>query len=179
MSRVILGALGALVLVTIGLFWWQGRAETEVTPTPSSDTHKRQGIWPEDSMPTETGEGLKGGQLPEASEVTREEKRFNRLDRNRDGRITRNEMLAPRVSAFRKLDKDGNNLLSFEEWAISTSTKFHKADRDGDRILSRSEFATTKPAVRATEGTSCACNRRASASSKSREEALDNDDQDE
>ncbi|HQN55573.1 MAG TPA: EF-hand domain-containing protein, partial [Novosphingobium sp.] len=91
------------------------------------------------------GDGLIGADLPQASEATREERRFNRLDRNRDSLISRSEALSPRVAAFRKLDTDGNNLLSFEEWAVATSNRFKGADANGDGQLTRPEFATTKP----------------------------------
>lgn len=88
---------------------------------------------------------MQGARLPAVSEATREEKRFNRLDRNRDNLISRNEALAPRVAAFRKLDADHNNLLSFEEWAVTTTNKFRKADANGDQQLTRTEFVTTRP----------------------------------
>lgn len=134
--------MGALLLVAAGIFWWQGRAATErgadlppAAPIALAD----------ESLPTADGSGLSGAEPPEVSEVTREQRRFDRLDRNRDGKITRVEMLGPRVAAFRKLDKDGNNLLSFEEWAVKTSDRFRGADRNGDQALTREEFATTKP----------------------------------
>lgn len=142
MNRIILGAVGALLLVGVGIFWWQGRAETErgaalpaALPPPPAD----------ETIPTADGAGLVGVAPPELSEVTREQRRFDRLDRNRDGRIIRNEMLAPRVPAFRKLDIDGNNLLSFEEWAVKTSDRFRGADANRDQALSREEFLTTRP----------------------------------
>ena len=96
-------------------------------------------------LPTADGRGLRGAALPSANEATREERRFNRLDRDLDGKITRNELLSTRVRDFRKLDVDGNNLLSFEEWAVRTSNRFKGADGNGDRVLTRPEFATTKP----------------------------------
>lgn len=148
MNRIVLGAVAALLLAASGLFWWQGRAATEAmapaAPMPLQDAGTDQAV-PEDEIPTEDGEGLRGAGLPQASEATREEKRFNRLDRNRDNLITRNEALAPRVAAFRKLDTDHNNLLSFEEWAVMTLNRFKKADADGNQQLTRTEFATTKP----------------------------------
>jgi hypothetical protein len=100
---------------------------------------------PEDALPTADGSGLAGAAPPEADEVTREQRRFDRLDRNRDSAITRNEMLAPRVAMFRALDTDHNNLLSFEEWSVRTSNRFKAADANGDQRLTRAEFATTKP----------------------------------
>lgn len=108
-----------------------------------------------DEVPTEDGNGLQGASLPRVSEATREEKRFNRLDRNRDNLISRNEALAPRVAAFRKLDTDHNNLLSFEEWAVTTTNKFKQADADGNQQLTRAEFATTKP--KAPKHPTCKC----------------------
>ena len=92
---------------------------------------------------------------PEASELTKEQRRFFRYDRNRDWRITRTEMLSSRTDAFRKLDKDGNNLLDFEEWAVATVTKFEGADADGDNRLTPAEFATTAPKPR--RKSRCAC----------------------
>jgi hypothetical protein len=142
MNRIVLGAVGALLLVCAGLFWWQGRAQTErgaalpaALPAALAD----------DALPAADGAGLHGMAPPAQDEVTREHRRFDRLDRNRDAKITRVEMLGPRVAAFRKLDKDRNNLLSFEEWAVKTSDRFRGADRNGDQTLTREEFAATKP----------------------------------
>ena len=69
-----------------------------------------------------------------------EQKRFNRYDRNRDGKISRNEMLSTRVKAFQKLDTNHDNLLSFEEWAVKTADRFRDMDANGDGILTRAEF---------------------------------------
>lgn len=98
-----------------------------------------------DELPiTDPGE-MQGPAPPEASELTEEQRRFFRYDRNRDWRITRSEILSSRSDGFRKLDKDGNNFLTFQEWAVTTVEKFEGADSDGDRKLSPGEFATTKP----------------------------------
>ena len=86
-----------------------------------------------------------GAAPPEASEATREQRRFARLDRDIDGRITRNEMMSTRTADFRRLDTDGNNLLTFEEWAVATGNRFKAADANGDLWLTREEFATTRP----------------------------------
>lgn len=53
---------------------------------------------------------------PKADPKTREQKRFARYDKDKDGIITRDEMLGSRVTAFKKLDKNGDKFLSFEEW---------------------------------------------------------------
>ncbi|HEU4820839.1 MAG TPA: hypothetical protein VFS87_06740 [Qipengyuania sp.] len=142
MSRTILGALGALLLVGIGLFWWQGRAEVERgAPPPAAPVT----VPADTDIPTADGAGLVGPAPPEATELTREQQRFGRYDRDRSGRIGRNEMLSTRTEAFRKLDKDRNNLLTFEEWAVATVNRFEAADRDRDAELTPEEFATTKP----------------------------------
>lgn len=145
MNRTILGAIAALLLASAGLFWWQGRATIEAAaplqPPGPPDTASP----PLEELPTEDGEGLEGEDLPVADVTTREEGRFNRLDRDRDNVISRTEILQPRVATFKKLDADRNNLLSFEEWAVATSNRFKGADADGDRTLTRAEFATTRP----------------------------------
>ena len=78
------------------------------------------------------------------------------MNRNRDWRITRNEMLSTRSEGFRRLDADGNNLLTFEEWAVTTADKFDDADFDGDGKLTPKEFATTAP-KRITGRSACRC----------------------
>jgi hypothetical protein len=140
MNRVVLGALLALALAGIGLFWLQGRAEVEQgAPPPVVPTA------PPTGLPSADAGGLQGPSLPQAGKQTREQVRFGRYDRNRDGKITRDEMLSTRVDEFRKLDKDGNNLLTFEEWAVTTSDRFGGADANRDGWLSPAEFATTAP----------------------------------
>ena len=143
MNRMLVGALGALLLVASGLFWWQGRAA--VTP-PAAPSHLALASAPsaDEELPdSDAGDALGPG-LPEASEQSREAKRFDRVDKNRDGKITRTEMLSPRVKDFRKLDVDGNNLLTFDEWSVASDNRFKGADKNGDGGLSREEFATTK-----------------------------------
>lgn len=142
MNRLVLGGVLALVLAGIGLFWWQGRAAVEEGAPPPMPQPE---VPAPDSLPTAVAGDLRGPAPPEATELTREEQRFFRYDRNRDRRITRNEMLSTRSAAFRKLDKDGNNLLDFEEWAVATVTRFEGADADGDRELDMAEFARTAP----------------------------------
>ena len=141
MNRTLLGAFATLLLAAAGLFWWQGRAVIAPGPLPPAPAASVDPM----ALPSADGSALRGPDLPEATEQTREQRRFDRLDRDRDGRISRVEMLVPRAALFRKLDADGNNLLTFEEWAVVTATRFRTADRNGDRLLDRIEFATTKP----------------------------------
>ncbi len=148
MNRIVLGALAALLFVSAGLFWLQGRAEVEkgVPPPEPEGLSEAEGVSndPDDLLATDVA-NMVGPTPPEATALTREQRRFGRYDRDSDGRITRNEMLSTRTRAFRALDTDGNNLLTFEEWAVATVDKFDKADADGNRELTPAEFATTRP----------------------------------
>lgn len=152
MNRLVLGAVLALMAVGVGLFWWQGRAEVEQgAPPPAVQPEKPDPL----ALPIADAADLRGPAPPEATELTREQRRFFRYDRDRDLRITRNEMLSSRTDAFRKLDTDGNNLLDFEEWAVATAVRFDGADANGDRELSQAEFATTAP--RRSANPKCRC----------------------
>lgn len=153
MNRVILGALGALLLAGLGLFWMQGRAEVEQA-APPPDPAAQAAAKPEGLPSADVGD-MRGPAPPEASELTREQRRFFRYDRNRDLKITRDEMLSTRTDAFRDLDADGNNLLTFEEWAITTSERFREMDGNGDDELTAAEFARSAPAPRATPRCNC------------------------
>ena len=156
MHRLILGALGALVLVAVGVFWWQGRAEIERAAPPPM-VEPIEVVEDPDLLPFADLAGLQGPEPPEASEITREQRRFFRYDRNRDWRITRNEMLSTRSDQFRDLDVDGNNLLTFEEWAVTTAQRFDGADGNGNGELTPAEFATTAPKRKAKPKPKCSC----------------------
>lgn len=142
MKQALLGAVAALILAGVGLFWWQGRAQVEQGAPPPEPAEVAPAP---DALPVADVAGLRGPAPPEATELTREERRFFRYDRNRDRSISRNEMLSTRTEAFRKLDRDGNNLLTFEEWAVATVDRFEGADGNRDDALSQAEFARTAP----------------------------------
>ena len=84
-------------------------------------------------------------EAPEASPKSREEKRFSRADKDKNGRIESEEVLAPRRKAFAKLDSNGNGTLSFDEWAAKSIEKFKGADSDRSGWLTPAEYATTAP----------------------------------
>lgn len=134
--------LGGLVLSGVGVIWWQARAAIEEgapPPAPAATANDPE------KLPLADPGSQTGPAPPELTQLNREQQRFARLDRNRDGAITRNEILATRTDAFRKLDADGNNLLTFEEWAVTTVDRFESADADRNGRLSPREFATTAP----------------------------------
>ena len=156
MNRTLLGAFAAMVLLALGLFYWQGRAVQDVGQAPPSPDLADSDGGPE-ALPSADVGDIQGPTLPEAAGMSDEQRRFARYDRNRDLIISRNEMLSTRTSAFRKLDRDGNNLLTFEEWAVATVDRFEGADSNDDDRLTPAEFATTRrvPTPRATS--TCAC----------------------
>ena len=129
MGRLLAGGMAALLLVAGGLFWWQGRASNQPVPQLALAPPPPPEI---EGLPEGDADAV--GEAPpmpsQASPQNREQKRFARYDRNRDGIITRIEMLGSRTKAFKALDKDGDNLLSFEEWAAATSDRFGTADAD-------------------------------------------------
>ncbi|RDC59991.1 hypothetical protein HME9302_01189 [Alteripontixanthobacter maritimus] len=147
MRNAVLGAFAMLIMVSVGLFWWQGRAQVEEGAPPPMAESETPAVDPLELPAAEAVDQL-GPAPPEATELSREQRRFFRYDRNRDLTISRNEMLSSRTAAFRKLDADGNNLLTFEEWAVATVKRFDGADSDSNRALTQAEFATTAPKKR-------------------------------
>jgi hypothetical protein len=155
-KQIATGAVGALLLAGIGAFWISGKAEVERGAPPPAVTLSVDDQLGRHELPDADVAGMIGPAPPEASELSREQRRFFRYDRNYDWRISRTEMLSSRTDAFRKLDKDGNNLLTFEEWAVTTVDKFETADANDDNELTPVEFATTRP-KRAAPRKKCAC----------------------
>ncbi len=146
MRQIVIGVFVGLILAGVGAFWWSGRAAVETNAPPPPEMEELA-VNPEHLPIVDPGD-LKGPAPPEASELTREQKRFFRYDRNRDWKITRNEMLSSRSEGFRKLDVDGNNLLTFEEWAVTTAQRFDEMDANGNGALTPAEFATSAPKPR-------------------------------
>ncbi len=140
MWRFLAGVASALLLVAAGALIWQGQAEAPVAPAPGApDT---QLALTDISPPLE------------ATEMTREQKRFARYDKDKNGAISREEYLLSRRKAYAKLDSNGDGKLSFEEYAIKTGTKFAAADRDRTGALTAAEFLTTR-VVRKTSKQRC------------------------
>ncbi|NNM77932.1 histidine kinase [Sphingomonas sp. ID1715] len=133
MWRFLAGVASALLLCGAGLVWWtNGRSESPLLSAVAPP------------LARDSGGASDPGAPPAAEERTREEKRFDRYDKDRDQKITPEEYLLSRRKAYAKLDANGDGRLSFEEWAKKTTDKFAKADADGSKALSRTEFATTK-----------------------------------
>jgi hypothetical protein len=128
-----MGVAAAMLLMTGALFWWKGagRAADPIPPAPAARV-EAEGADPSVALP------------PTASARTREEKRFGRYDKDKNGSIARAEYLASRQKAFAKLDLNGDGRLSFEEYSAKAIAKFTTADADKSGVLSPAEFATTR-----------------------------------
>ena len=133
MARTLAGVAAFILLVTGTLLFLRG---SDARPgLPAAPAAAAQGSLLAQPLP----------EPPEASPKSREEKRFSRADRDKDGRIAREELLCPRRKAFAKLDKNGNGNLDFEEWAVRTVDKFADADKDRTGWLTPAEYAVTAP----------------------------------
>jgi hypothetical protein len=134
--RFTAGAGSALLLAAAGFFIWTGRAEQDSTALPNAPAAESGGTAADSGSPATP---------PSADDRTREQRRFDRADRDNDGRVTLAELNYPRLRAFARLDTNHDGRLSFEEWAVRTQTKFSTADANRDGALDRPEFATTAP----------------------------------
>ena len=136
MTRFLAGALACLLLLTGAFLIWQSHAEGPSLPDAPT---------PRSAKPMMLQDDQDDLEAPEASPKSREEKRFSRADKNKNGRIESAELLEPRQKAFAKLDLDHNGTLSFREWAVKTYDKINGADKDRNGWLSPAEYATTAP----------------------------------
>lgn len=133
MWRYLAGVASALLLTAAGFLVWTGLAtkDVRIPPPPLALTTPANAT---DAPP----------EAPQASDKTREEKRFSRADHDKDGSIARDEYLAARHRNFTKLDLNGDGRLSFDEYAAKAEAKFAAADADKSGTLDAKEFATTR-----------------------------------
>ena len=147
MLRFAAGAGSALLLMLGGFFIWQSVAQGDSSiavpafEAPELVTAEEEGGG--------TAEEERPAVPPSADSRTKEQRRFDRADKDKNGAIALEELFQPRRKAFARLDKNGDGRLSFEEWAVRTSKRFSEADRDRNGALTRAEFATTAPRRRA------------------------------
>jgi hypothetical protein len=142
MGRFLAGVASALLMMAAGIFIWRSQADAgEIAQPPAGDTAQLAMLDVTDP--------------PQASEKTREEKRFNRYDRDKNGGVVAEEYLFSRRKAYAKLDVNGDGKLSFEEYAVKTITKFNVADKDRSGILTPAEFLTTRVVRAKPKSTNC------------------------
>lgn len=135
MWRFIAGVAASFLLLTGAFLIWQSHAQQGPTlpDAPPARSASASLFAPETRL-----------QAPEASPKSREERRFSRYDKNKDGKVQAGEYLAARQRNFEKLDADHNGALSFQEYAVSGIEKFNAAGgRKG--WLSPAEFVATAP----------------------------------
>jgi hypothetical protein len=151
--RFFAGVAVCFLLMTGAFLIWQSHAE-KAPGLPAAPAASGVSSWFGGSAPLVA---------PEADEKTREQKRFSRYDKNKDGKIEQDEYLAARRRNFDKLDVDHNGALSFAEYAAKGIDKFDSAGgRKG--WLSEAEFATTAPPHKPKRLAACSCRSRPSAS---------------
>lgn len=131
MWRYLVGGLAALALAAAGMLVFNRNARS-VAALPLAPPAGAQ-----------AGGAALPDTVPEASDRTREQKRFDRYDKDRDGKVTREEYLAARRKAFAKLDVNHDGLLAFDEWAVKAEGKFAAADSDRSGAMTPVEFAAT------------------------------------
>lgn len=147
MWRYFVGVGAALVLGLAGFFLLRGSAAPPVK-LPGAPAADAAAAAAEDPLPAEA---------PSATAKTREQKRFDRYDKDRNDAVTRDEYLLSRRKAFAKFDTNGDGRLDFEEWAVKTTTRFVGADADKSGTLTRTEFLATAPKARAGAKPRCVC----------------------
>ena len=132
MWRYLVGSLATLALVAAGvvLFNRSGRSVAALPAAPLAFAQTAD-------------DGALPDSVPQASDRTREQKRFDRYDKDRNGTVTRDEYLANRRKAYAKLDTNHDGTLSFDEWAIKAETKFALADKDKSGAMNATESAAT------------------------------------
>ena len=133
MARILAGAAAFVLLVTGMILIWRGSTAEPLLPAAPAQAAQAAAAKQDAPEP------------PEATPKSREERRFSRADKDKNGRIEREELLGPRRKAFAKLDRNGNNILDFEEWAVRTVDKFAEADKDKSGWLAPAEYAATAP----------------------------------
>lgn len=147
MLRFLAGAAACFLLMTGAFLMWQSRAE-HASALPTAPAARAASLFG-NAGPLEA---------PEASARTREEKRFARYDKDKDGKVEVMEYLAARRRNFDKLDVDRNGALSFQEYAAKGIEKFNAAGgRKG--WLSPAEFVATAPPP-AKHKAACSCRSR-------------------
>ena len=134
MLRFFAGAAACFLFLTGAFLLWQSRA-SQNSGLPSALPPAGRPLINLSAIP----------EAPSADPKSKEEKRFDRADKDKNGMIVMAELVEPRRKPFAKLDLNRDGRLSFEEWAVKTIDKFQGADKDRSGWLTAAEYATTAP----------------------------------
>ncbi|MES2755483.1 MAG: EF-hand domain-containing protein [Pseudomonadota bacterium] len=144
MWRYLVGAVAALLLAGAGVLLIKGSpARGPALPAMPATVGQDEAPLPDEA--------------PAATAKTREQRRFNRYDKDRDGAITRDEYLVARRKAYARLDTNGDGRLSFDEWGVKAIGKFATADADKSGAMNAKEFATTAVKRKPKAAVKCVC----------------------
>ena len=121
MWRYLAGGTAVIALIIAGFLVFSGNARPR--PLLPAQPVSQSGEAPVASDPLPDA-------VPQATDKTREQKRFDRYDKDRDAKITREEYLVQRRKAYARLDVDGDGKLEVVAvtregymWVWDTPTK--------------------------------------------------------
>ena len=146
MVRFLAGAAACFLLLTGAFLLWQSHAQRNSALPPAPEPRLASPAINLNRIPD----------APTADPKNKEQKRFDRADKDRNGTITLAELVEPRRKPYAKLDLNHDGKLSFEEWAVKTIDKFKAADSNRNGGLTRVEYATLAPKPKAKQP-ACAC----------------------
>ena len=112
MLRFFAGVGSALLLVAAASSSGPAWPRTRSDPVPDAPAGA-------EAAPRRSGRA--GAARPRPTSARKEQRRFDRADRDNDGRITLEELLYPRRRAFQRLDTNATAGSRFEEWAVRTA----------------------------------------------------------
>ena len=134
MLRFLTGAGSATLLLLAGFFIWKGVASRAENPVPNA--------------PVETASAADipevPGQPPSADARTREQRRFDRADRDNNGNVTLEEMTYQRRRNYQRLDANHDGVIDETEIA-NASAALKTLDKNGDGKLTMDELMGPRP----------------------------------
>ncbi|MBV7256732.1 hypothetical protein KCG44_08025 [Pacificimonas sp. WHA3] len=80
---------------------------------------------------------------PKADPVLREQRRFARSDKDRDGVVAKAEYLQSRQKSFDRMDSNGDGVIDFIEYSVKQRARFDASDCDATETLTPGEFEST------------------------------------
>ncbi|MHB9878743.1 histidine kinase [Pacificimonas sp. ICDLI1SI03] len=145
-KRAALLLLIAILVATAVIAWLRQPDPVGVPPPPPmTDVPGQVAAVTQDSCPpTPACEPMVSPPpAPKADPALREQRRFNRNDRDKDGVVAKEEYLHSRQRSFDKMDENGDGHIDFTEYSVKQRERFDNSDCDSSRTLTPAEFAST------------------------------------